>query len=104
MTPEINFKLLRTLEENPEMNQRELAASLDVSLGKVNYLLKALLEKGYIKTRNFKNSKNKKAYLYYLTPVGVEEKAKLTVNFLHRKIKEYEELRLEIEELRREVG
>ena len=103
MSPEIHFKLLKTLQESPEVSQRELARSLDISLGKVNYCLKSLLEKGYIKTRNFTNSKNKKAYLYFLTPSGVEEKAKLTVNFLHRKIREYEELEREIAELKREI-
>jgi len=104
MNPEIHLKLLKALEANPEINQRELAASMDMSLGKVNYCIKALLEKGYIKTQNFRNNKNKLAYLYLLTPSGVEEKAKLTVSFLQRKIREYEELEKEIAALKKEVG
>lgn len=103
MDNEIHLKLLKTLESNPEINQRDLAKLMDVSLGKVNYCLKALLEKGYIKTRNFKNSKNKIAYLYNLTPSGMEEKAKLTMSFLTRKVREYEELEKEIAALKKEV-
>ena len=74
---EIQLKVLRSLEENPEITQRELAAELGVSLGKTNYCLKALIEKGWVKANNFKNSNNKAAYAYLLTPRGLEEKARI---------------------------
>ena len=85
------------------MNQRELAEELGISLGKTNYCLKALIEKGWVKVENFRKSKNKMRYAYYLTPRGLEEKAQVTLRFLHRKQKEYESLVQELEELRREV-
>ncbi len=85
------------------MTQRELADVLGVSLGKTNYILRALVEKGLVKARNFKNNKNKSAYAYLLTPRGIEEKARLTYHFLQRKQEEYRELRREIEQLEREV-
>ena len=85
------------------MTQRELASELDVSLGKVNYCLKAMVEKGWIKIQNFKKSNNKLAYLYLLTPKGIEQKAYITVNFLKRKITEYETLEKEIKDLKAEV-
>jgi EPS-associated MarR family transcriptional regulator len=97
------LKLLREIEYSPEMTQRELSSRLGISLGKVNFLLKALIEKGHIKADNFKNSSNKAAYLYYLTPKGFEEKARITYRFLRRKLKEYEELEKEIGRLRQEV-
>ena len=84
------------------MNQRDLAAALGVSLGKTNYCLKALLEKGLLKVQNFQSSKRKLAYAYLLTPAGVSEKAALTGRFLKRKIEEYELLKAEIELLRQE--
>ena len=90
---EAQLKALQLLEINPELSQRELSRNLGVSLGKVNYIIKALLEKGYIKASNFKNSKNKWAYMYILTPHGIETKAKVARQFLSRKMKEYEELR-----------
>jgi EPS-associated MarR family transcriptional regulator len=99
-----HLRLLRFLEENPQVSQRELAAHLGVSLGKANYCLRALVEKGQVKVRNFRNSDNKRSYFYLLTPSGVEAKARITVKFLHRKMQEYEELKTEIEELRREVN
>ena len=100
---EIHLKVLRHLEENPDVTQRELAAVLGVSLGKANYCLKALIEKGFIKARNFKNSKNKQAYLYVLTPSGLEAKAKISLHFLKRKVNEHKLLRKEIEQLQREI-
>lgn len=103
MDQEIHLKVLRELEENPDLTQRQLAQQLGVSLGKANYCLKALIDKGFIKARNFKNSDHKRAYLYVLTPQGIEEKSRISVNFLKRKINEYEQLRVEIEELKREV-
>ena len=103
MDQEIHLKVLRELEENPDITQRELARELGVSLGKANYCLKALIDKGFIKARNFKNSDNKRAYLYVLTPRGIEEKSRISVSFLRRKMDEFESLRREIEELKAEV-
>ena len=82
----------------------KLAEELGVSLGKVNYCLKALMGRGLIKARNFRNSDNKRAYLYVLTPAGIENKAKITVGFLQRKIEEFEQLKTEIKDLQREVS
>ena len=101
---EIQYKVMRLLEANPEMSQRDVARELGVSLGKVNYCLQALIQKGWIKATNFKNSHNKAAYMYLLTSRGVEQKAMLTAQFLKRKIREYEELRVEIEQIRQETG
>ena len=86
------------------MSQRDLSRELGVSLGKVNYCLRALIEKGLIKTNNFKNSQHKQAYAYLLTPRGISEKTHATVHFLKRKVSEYEALRQEIENLKREVS
>lgn len=86
------------------MTQRELSSRLGISLGKVNFLMNALIQKGFVKAHNFKNSNNKKAYLYYLTPRGFEKKARITYNFLRRKMKEYEQLNEEIRQLRQEVS
>ena len=103
MTEEAHYKLLKLLEQNPQATQRELAAELGVSLGKVNYCLKALVDKGHVKARNFKNADNKIAYLYLLTPKGLKAKSRISVAYLQRKMVEYETLRAEIEELRVEV-
>lgn len=97
------LKVLRLLEANPQMSQRDLADALGVSLGKTNYCLKALLGRGFIKMQRFRKSQNKLAYAYLLTPVGITEKAGLTVRFLERKVAEYESLTLEIEALKAEV-
>jgi EPS-associated MarR family transcriptional regulator len=99
-----SYGLLKTLEENPGLSQRDLAKRLGVSLGKINFCLNALVAKGSIKINNFHNSSNKLAYVYLLTPCGVEEKARMTVHFLKYKVQEYERLRAEIEDLRREAG
>lgn len=99
---EINHRVLKIIEQEPEISQRDLADRLGVSLGKTNFLMKGLLEKGYIKARNFKNSRNKRAYAYFLTPVGLEEKARLTVRYVQRKMREYEALKSEIETLKEE--
>lgn len=99
-----HWKVLRLLEINPRINQRELAAALGVSLGKVNYCLKALLEKGLLKIQNFQSSKRKLAYAYVLTPAGIREKAALTGRFLKRKVEEYELLKAEIESLQQEIN
>jgi EPS-associated MarR family transcriptional regulator len=96
--------LLRAVNENPQMTQRDLSVSVGLSLGKINYLIRAMIEKGYVKAENFKNSKNKIAYLYFLTPYGVEEKLKITYHFLKRKMVEYEKLEKEIHHLKEEVS
>ncbi|OIR17051.1 MarR family protein [mine drainage metagenome] len=98
-----HYSLLKALEENPGLSQRDLAKKLGVSLGKINYCLNALVEKGSLKINNFRNSDNKLAYAYLLTPRGVEQKARMTVQFLKYKVQEYERLREEIEELQREA-
>ncbi|MDB2586004.1 MarR family EPS-associated transcriptional regulator [Luminiphilus sp.] len=100
---ELKLKVLRALEANPELSQRQLAAALGVSLGGVNYALKALVERGFVKADNFRKSGNKVAYLYVLTPRGVAEKTSLATAFLGRKLEEYEVLRQEIEALKGEV-
>ncbi|RCX32267.1 MarR family EPS-associated transcriptional regulator [Thioalbus denitrificans] len=104
MNDEMHLKLLKALENNPTATQRELSRELGVSLGKANYCLKALVDKGAVKANNFKNSKNKLAYAYLLTPSGIEEKTRLTARFLKRKMAEYELLKKEIEQLRQEVA
>lgn len=101
---ETHYKILKLLQEDPHISQRALAEVLGVSLGKTNYCLKALIGRGLVKARNFRNSSNKAAYAYFLTPMGMEEKAKVTARFLKRKMAEYETLREEIKSLRREVG
>lgn len=103
LSDEMRYKLMRLLEANPEMSQRDVARDLGVSLGKVNYCLRALVRKGWIKAANFKNNQNKAAYMYLLTPRGLEEKASLTVRFLQTKMLEYEALRAEIEQIRRDT-
>lgn len=94
---ETHYKVLRILVENSTISQRELADQLGVSLGKTNYCLKALLQRGLIKARNFKNNKNKMAYAYLLTPSGLDQKSKLTLEFLQLKRVEYAVLKQEIE-------
>ena len=94
---EDHFHLLRTIHKKPKSSQRELANELGFSLGKLNYCLKALREKGYIKIENFKKNPNKINYFYILTPQGIAEKTSLTINFMKRKMKEYDELKKEIE-------
>jgi EPS-associated MarR family transcriptional regulator len=101
---EAHFRVLRLLEGNPQMNQRDLAAAAGVSLGKTNYCINALLEKGLIKVQNFKSNKRKLAYAYLLTPAGIAEKAALTQRFLTRKMEEYDALKAEIEQLKQEAA
>lgn len=103
LTDEYRSKILRILEEDPAIRQRDLARQLGVSLGKANYCLQALIEKGWIKANNFKNSNNKKAYMYLLTRRGIAEKARVTARFLDGKVAEFEALQREIESLRREA-
>lgn len=98
-----DLKVIRYLHDRQNTNQREMSESLNISLGKVNYILKALMEKGIIKARNFKSNKNKRAYMYFLTPKGIEEKAKLTLSFFDRKSQEYDRLKKELIELKKDM-
>ena len=95
--------ILREIKKCPEMTQRELSARLGISLGKVNFLVNALIQRGWVKVENFKNSASKNAYLYYLTPRGIEEKGRATYYFLKRKMAEYESLEREIRQLQEEA-
>ena len=103
LSDEIRYRLLRLLEPNPQLSQREVARSLGMSLGKANYCLRALAEKGWIKAMNFKNSKERSAYMYFLTPAGVREKSRVTARFLRFKVREYELLKAEIKQIRGEA-
>ncbi len=96
LTDEYRYKILKLVEANPEVSQRELAKQLGVSLGKANFCLKALIEKGLLKATNFRNSQNKLAYMYLLTPSGIEEKSSVTLSFMKTKMQEYELLQAEI--------
>lgn len=100
---EHHLKVLRLLEANPDMSQRELADALGVSVGKTNYCIRALVDKGLLKMNNFRNSQNKLAYAYLLTPAGIAAKTDLTMRFLKQRLIDYEQLKKEIEELKREV-
>ena len=91
------LNVLRKIDNNPNTSQRSMAKKTGFSLGKLNYCLKALKEKGLIKAKNFSKNSNKKSYLYILTPKGIAEKTKLTINFMNLKMKEYDELKMEIE-------
>ena len=93
---EEELEILRKIEENPNLTQRQIADHLGLSLGKINYLIKALLEKGVVKVDNFKRSDNKLGYLYLLTPAGVERKRKLTLLFIQRKSEEFDKLKAEL--------
>ena len=97
------FRVLRMLQDNPDMTQREIAEKLGISTSGLNYCLKALIDKGLVKVHNFSQSKNKFGYIYVLTPQGIAEKAVLTGRFLKRKMQEYETLRAEIEALQSDV-
>ena len=91
-----HFEILRKIQKKPNSSQRELAKELDFSLGKLNYCLKALQSKGFVKIKNFQRNANKLNYIYVLTPKGITEKTKLTINFMTRKMEEYEELKKEM--------
>lgn len=97
------FRVMRILEVNPDLTQRELAVNLGISVSGLNYSLKALMRKGLVKMKNFANSKNKFGYVYVLTPTGMAEKAVITNRFVRRKIEEYEALKAEIEALKSEL-
>jgi EPS-associated MarR family transcriptional regulator len=104
LTDELRYRLLKRLTEDPTLSQRDLAQDLGLSLGKVNFCIQALIEKGLIKAERFKNHRHKWAYRYLLTPSGLREKAQVTVRFLRRKQGEYDALVQELEELRREAA
>ncbi len=101
---EIQFEVLRRLHQTPQVSQRTLAKDLGVGLGTINFCFQALVKKGFVEMRNFRESKNKQRYAYLLTPAGVAEKSKVTVEFLRRKVTEYEVLQREIQELKLEIG
>ena len=98
-----DLTVLRYLENKQKISQRELSQNLGISLGKINFILKALIQKGVVKAKNFRNNKNKIVYAYYLTPDGFNEKAKLTVNFFKRKNMEYNKLKKELKLLKNEI-
>ena len=104
LTEENRLKILKLLEAQPQLSQRKIASELNISLGKVNFCVRALIDKGLIKAENFQKSPNKTGYLYLLTPKGVEDKISLTHSFLQRKLKEYEALEKEIEQLRKDAS
>ena len=103
LTDKTRYQLLKYLESHPEASQRELAGALGISLGKANYCLRALIEMGVIKAHRFRKSQKRLAYVYLLTPKGLEEKARVTIRFLKTKVEEYEQLERELEGLRVEV-
>lgn len=103
LTDEYRYRILKLLENNPTASQRMIARELGVSLGRVNYCLQALVEKGLIKVNNFRKNDSKRAYLYFLTAKGMQEKARVTVRFLKVKLDEYENLKLEVAQLQREA-
>jgi|TARA_B110000238_G_scaffold46386_1_gene50271 EPS-associated MarR family transcriptional regulator len=98
-----DLNILRHLESEQKVSQRELSNSLNISLGKVNFIIRALIDKGIVKAQNFKNSKNKRAYAYYITKEGIQEKSKLTVKFFQRKMSEYDSLKEELRVLEAEI-
>jgi EPS-associated MarR family transcriptional regulator len=103
VSDEAHFRVLRLLAQQPDASQRQLAKALGISLGKTNYCIQALLQKGWLKANNFANNRHKGIYRYLLTPSGLEAKARLTARFLQRKLAEYEALGHEIAQLRAEV-
>jgi len=103
LNDETRYRILKMLEADPQASQRRIADELGISLGRVNFCLQALIKKGLIKVNNFRSSANKRAYLYLLTPRGIEDKAMVTMRFLKSKLGEYEALKREVEELQREA-
>lgn len=104
LTDELRYKIIRLLQADPHLSQRGLAKELGISLGRANYCLRALVQKGLIKAGNFHHAKDKRGYVYMLTPRGIEEKAKATVRFLQHKVKENQAILAEIEQLRGELS
>ena len=103
LNDDVRYKFLKLLAEEPQISQRDLARRLSISVGKANYCLSALVDKGLVKIDNVRKAGNKLAYAYLLTPRGIEEKTRIAVSFLQRKMREYGDLQQEIEVLRREV-
>lgn len=101
---EKTLQIIREIESNPQITQRDLAQKLDISLGKINFLINALIDKGIIEAKNFKNAKNKLAYMYLLTPEGIKTKLRLTQEFFIWKIQEYEKLKVEIKHLKKHIS
>jgi len=101
---EVRFRVMRALEQNPQLSQRDLSRELGISLGGINFCVKALIAKGAIKVENFRASDNKMRYAYILTPDGMAEKARMTTRFLQRKLREYDALKAEIEMMRSELS
>lgn len=104
LNDETRYRILKLLETDPQASQRRIADELGISLGRVNYCLQALVRKGLVKVNNFRSSHRKRAYLYLLTPRGIEDKARVTARFLHVKLAEYEILKRELEELQLEAN
>lgn len=103
MDEALRYKILKLVQQDPTISQRDLSRELGISLGKVNYCMKGLMERGLVKARNFRNSRHKLDYAYYLTPKGFEEKGRVTLSYLRARVQEYEQLEAEIRELRREA-
>lgn len=104
MDDSTSYRIYKLIHDNPEISQRELARILGISLGKANYCLQGLIGKGMIKASRFCNNKNKSVYLYLLTPKGIEDKAKVTLRYLKRRMKEYDEIREEIAQIKEEMA
>ena len=102
ISEDAKFQIMRLIDENPNISTRKIAAKVGISNGAAFYLLNSLIDKGFIKFENFLHNKNKRNYVYLLTPIGIKEKYELTLRFLERKKQEYEELRIEIQKLERE--
>ena len=103
LSDDLKYQILQQLEKDPQISQRQLANELGMSLGKTNYCVRAVVEKGWVKVRNFRKSNRKVAYLYQLTPRGIAAKSRITRRFLDRKVEEFERLQKEIQQLRAEV-
>ena len=104
MNSDIHFKLLDILEKNPKLSQRLLSRELGISLGSINYCIRALVEKGQVKAHNFKKNSNKIGYVYLLTPQGISKKISMTKDFLKKRIKEYDQLQKEIKQLKNDIS
>jgi len=101
---ETSYRLLKLLSDRPDMSQREIAREAGISLGKINYCLRAFMDRGWLKVNSFAQNRNKQAYVYYLTPKGAQEKALITMRFLNQKMEEYEAIKDEIAQLQREAS
>lgn len=99
----LDYQIIKKISQEPETSQRQLSKLFGVSLGKVNFVLKSFVEKGFVKAKQFKNTKNKSAYLYQLTPQGISRKTQMSIEFLQIKTKEYEKLQQEINELQKDI-